>query len=308
MTKYRYTIGLNKYPYGTELEFADALLQQLDWAFQKTDIPLELALLHKHIYKTYDRTYLDLENDVSEIKGKLIYGGEISSRLYHDKKEDWSEIEIICDVLKENGASINECCSNQVSIDLSPVKKENIFIESLAKLIAVYENEMNFFYMGDGYLERAKKEKYAKSMRSELIRRVNKIKFSENHNYMYDLLERRSPLFTNRCGINLGDYRENGRMEIRYPNGTLNKKTIQNNINFSLKLVNAIEEEKFDVENLTREINEDLEMKHYGFDNLSEKEHYKRFERLATTISTSSEDQNDFMSQYEKVLSTKPKR
>lgn len=97
-------------------------------------------------------------------------------------------------------------------------------------------------------------------------------------------------------------------MEIRYPNGTLNKKTIQNNINFSLKLVDAIEEEKFDLERLTREINQELEMNQYWYDYRSEKEHYKRLESLVTTIATSSEDTNDFMTQYEKVLSTKPKR
>lgn len=41
-------------------------------------------------------------------------------------------------------------------------------------------------------------------------------------------------------------------LEIRYPNGTLNEKNIQNNINFSLKLVNAIANNKFDNEELTK--------------------------------------------------------
>ena len=137
---------------------------------------------------------------------------------------------------------------------------------------------------------------------------MNEIDFKENDNYMYELQHRRYSTFTRRDGISLQDYRINGRMEIRYPNGTLNKKVVQNNTNFSIKLVNAIEEERFDIERLTYEINEDLEKDRCWYDYLNEEEHYKRFEHLVTTIATSETDTNDFMKQYERVLSTKPKR
>lgn len=307
MTRYRYDIGLNRYPYGTELEFVNASLQGLDKDFQKTALPIELAMFHKKSDTIYDRNYLDIDSTVSIQEKDMIYGGEISSRLYHNKKQDWQEIEEICQVLRENGAGINRHCSNQINVNLSPVKKVNVFMETFAKLIAECEDEIKFFYKGDCFLERADEEIYARSMRADLIRKVNAIDFSEDNDYIYDLLYRGSAPFGGRCGISLQDYRLNGRMEIRYPNGTINKKIIQNNINFSLKLVNAIEEEKIDVERLTFEIAEDLQMRRYWYDFRSEEEHYKRFEQLATTIATSTLDQDDFMSQYEKVLSTKSK-
>ena len=74
-------------------------------------------------------------------------------------------------------------------------------------------------------------------------------------------------------------------------------------MNFSLKLVDAINEEKFDSEMLKREA-----IRQPQSIDTSEIDDYKKFEQLVTTISLSSEDQNDFMSQYEKVLSTKPRR
>lgn len=40
----------------------------------------------------------------------------------------------------------------------------------------------------------------------------------------------------------------------KYPNGTINKKTIQNNINFSVKLIDAIASERFDLERITYDI------------------------------------------------------
>lgn len=305
---YRYDIGLDKYPYGNELEFVNASLQKLAKSFQKTTIPMEFLLDHKTSDTVYDRNYLDKDETVSEEKGDTIYGGEISSRLYQNKKMDWVEIEEICNQLIENKATIDDRCSNQISINLKPVKKKNVFMESLAKLVADYEKEMEFFYMGDSYGRRKERYKYARPIRNDLICKVGKINFNEDNDYMYDLLYRGRATFVRRDGISLQDYKLNGRMEIRYPNGTLDKKTIQNNINFSLKLVNAIEEEKFDIEKLTKEIDQELKMKQYWYDYRSEEEHYKRFEDLVTTIATSSEDTNDFMTQYEKVLSTKPKR
>lgn len=308
MGRYRYDIGLNKYPYGTEVEFINASLQQLEQEFKKTTIPIALVFDHKGSDTIYNKNYLDTDGTVSSQIGNEIVGGEVSTRLYQNKEIDWMEIEEICNQLIENGASVNERCSNQININLTPITKKVLFMETLSKVIAVYEGEMEDFYMGDRYGQRKERYTYARPIRVDLIRKVNKIDFRENKDYLYDLLYRNRATFVRRDGISLQDYRINGRMEIRYPNGTLNKKTIQNNINFSLKLVDAKEEEKFDLERLTREINQELEMNQYWYDYRSEEEHYKRLESLVTTMATSSEDTNDFMTQYEKVLSTKPKR
>lgn len=95
-------------------------------------------------------------------------------------------------------------------------------------------------------------------------------------------------------------------MEVRYANGSLNQKTIQNNINFTLKLVDAIRRELFGPIELSRKVRELKDSDGY-LKYLYEETSQKEFEELANIISTSSEDLDDFMSQYENVLSKKPK-
>lgn len=296
MTTYRYDIGLSKYLYGTELEFTQAPLEDLIEVFKKTEIPIRLERNHKDSDTIYDINYLDEDSTVSIPKNGKMYGGEVSSRLYKNAKEDWLEIEMICKVLKENGAQINSFCSNHVSINISPVKNINIFVETLIKILYLAEQDINMFYMGDCYFERKTKESYARLIRPYLMEKIKTVDFETEQNVFASLFHKGYSVFERRDAINFRDYYYN-RMEFRYANGTLNAKTIQNNINFSLKLVDAIVEGKFDLEKLTNEV----------FRCSSNNMDYKRFQQLVDIISTSSNDQNDFMSQYEKVLSTKPK-
>lgn len=308
MTKYRYDIDLSKYPYGTELEFANAPLEDLALAFEKTNIPISLEQYHKNYSDIiYDRSYLDEDSTVSIPKNHKMYGGEISTRLYKNAKQDWLEIEEMCKVLKENGAEINGYCSNHVSINLTPIKKINLFMETLTKIVAHYEQDMNLFYMGDYYFVRETKDDYARLIGTFLMSTINYLNF-EDEDCFDQILHSKYSVFSRRDGINLRDYPYNCRMEIRYGNGTLNPKTVQNNINFSLKLVDAIDEEKFDLEKLTWQIAEEMQTRSYVHAYMNSQENYDKFEYLVDTISTSEEDRNDFMSQYEKVLSTRPKR
>lgn len=88
MEKYRYDIGLSKYPYGIELEFMYASLRKINMKFERASIPSVLLLRHKNSSIVYDKCYLDRDNTVSYESNDIIYGGEISSRLYHNKKYD----------------------------------------------------------------------------------------------------------------------------------------------------------------------------------------------------------------------------
>jgi len=309
MTKYRYNIGLDKYAYGEELEFATAPLQTLKESFEKTAIPFHFLLEHKEHQSTYDKNYLDLDSTVSYREKENIYGGEISSRLYHGQTKDWEEIEQTCAILKENGARINGHCSNHVSIDLSPVQKKNRFIKNLSLVVARYEPQLETYYMGEKYMQRQTKKKYASSISIPLSSAIEYMSLKDReHDFEWEVDYILLPLYPKHAGINLKNVSKTGRMEIRYANGTLNEKVVQNNINFSLKLVDAIEEDKFDWEELTSQVVDDYHHQEKDYHNVSEQDSYQRFLHLASLIATSSEDMDDFMGQYEKVLSTKPKR
>lgn len=303
MVKYRYDIGMSKYPYGMELEFMTAVLQNIYEHFKKKSIPSELIIRHKTPDIIFDKNIIDLDNTVSHIIDGVIYGGEISSRLYQNQDYDWKEIEIICDILREEKAEICSNCSNHISIKVAKVKDRFRFFEVLSKVVADYEQELETYYRGDYYLERDTKQSHAYSIGPCLRNIICYFDLKENKEK--EINDIYLPTFSKKAGINLSDYPQKQRIEIRYPNGTIDKKTIQNNINFSLKLIDALLLDKFDIEKMTTEIIKREQSSYY--ENLTDAEHLKRFKNIVETISTSTEDEDDFMSQYEKVLSFKQK-
>lgn len=304
MSSYRDTIGLNKkYLFGTELEFTGVTLSEVCKCLREKGVPYRFALNHKSRgFTKYDEWYVDIDSTVTKKENGEFLGGEISSRILKDEKECWLELEYVCACLQELGATCNENCSNHVWVNLSTIKNEKYFFECLAKIITIYEMEIEHFYMGDKYLKRSASYEYARLLTGNLLSYINTVDF-DDPDFFYKLKNHGVSSFTRRDGINIQEYMTKKLMEIRYANGSINEKTIQNNINFSLKLVDAIAREVFDTEKLTSIINRDREniFNKWTF-NETDSDY---FEDLAKTISTSTEDLDDFMSQYEKVLSTK---
>jgi len=308
MTKYRYSIGLDdKYLFGTELEFTNVYLDDISKLFRESPLPVRYALHHKSTgFTKYDEWYLDMDSTVTKRKEGRFFGGELSSRILTDKKEIWIELKDICYLLRKAGATINDTCSNHIRVNLSCIKNEPYFFEVLSKIIALYEIEIKSFYMGDDYLTRSTSFDYARLLSGYLIEYINNVNFYDP-DCLYQFRHYRGVgYFTRRDAINLQDYDQKKLMEVRYANGSLNEKIIQNNINFTLKLVDAIQRELFDTIELSREVNR-LKESDWYFRDLFEETSYNNFERLVKNISTSSEDVDDFMSQYENVLSKRPR-
>ncbi len=306
MTLYRDSIDMqDKYRFGIELEFKNALLNELSKLFQTRSLPVEFIRNHKNINPTYKNWYLDTDATVTEKDGNQEIGGELSSRIFIDEKNTWQEIKTILETLKEAKARINDRCSNHIRVELTSLNNDANFFEIFSKLIAILEYDINLFYMGDTYLKRETAASYAGPLKPYLFSYINRVDFNDP-NFYYEF--RRSSygllLFTTHDAINLNDYLTKKLVEIRYPNGTLNPKTVQNNINFTLKLINAIASSLFDAKELSKILERLIHSKDFvkfliGIPNP------KGFEQLVETISTSSEDVNDFMTQYEKVLSMK---
>lgn len=308
MNTYRYSIGLgDKYRFGTEIEFSNARLKRLEEDFSKEKLPVKYIFGHKILHPDYSIWYLDDDITVSEYIEGEFYGGELSSRILSDQKEYWIELRDICNILRNNDAIINETCSNHITVDLSNLKNENKFFEIFVKLIALYESEIEMFYMGDKYIKRTTKSNYARSLSFPLQRKINSIHF-EQPDFLYQLKYNGIQCFKQRDAINLdfyvnSAYKTGKTIEIRYPNGTINEKTIQNNINFSLKLIDAIVREAFDREKLSNEISQVIE-KGVFYGSIKEP-NMCDFENIVKVIATSYEDYNDFMNQYEQVIKTK---
>lgn len=306
MTNYRYSIDLqDKYLFGVELEFVDCFIREVSKALREKDIPSRFALHHKSRgIPKYDMWYVDIDSTILNKLDGDYYGGEVISRILSDDECSWRELKEVCSTLKELNASIDGNCSNHVRVNLTNIKNERYFFEVLSKLITIFEMDIREFYMGDKHFVRPLSFEYARLLGFHLLSYINNVDFSDP-DYYYKLRNNGICIFDRRDGINLRDYPNKKLVEFRYPNGTINEKTVQNNINFTLKLVDAIDREIFDPKELTNIIEKEHEsiFNKYTFDITTP----ENFENLVNLISTSSEDVNDFISQYERILSTKRK-
>lgn len=308
MTKYRYDIGIDKKQiFGTETEFSGISLKTLAEIFEKEQLNIIYQKNHYNKKPTYESWYLDKDTTISWDTGTDILGGEISSRLLTNTKDTWKEIKKILKTLKSSGATISGCCSTQVSIDISNVnnsEQKQDFYKTLIEVIALYEKDMELFYMGKKYFKRQTKDHYARSIKIMLLEKLIEIGNTHIANY-HDLLVYDPPELTQSVyGIKIDEKENMQRIEIRYPNGTLNEKILQNYINFSLKLITACKNGTLDQEQLDYLTKREIKLYKDGNDCIY-KSNPKAFESLIETISTSKEDVEDFTHQYQKVLSSK---
>lgn len=309
MNEYRKNIGLNdKYKFGIEIEFSDVSLAKIYQSLRLENLPIKFRLNHKCCKTDFNNYwYLDTDSTVTKYEkdknGKVYIGGELSSKILSDNDVSWTEIKRICSLLKENNASINKNCSCHINIDATQFVNNRTFYEVFSKLLALYEDDIILFYMGDKYLKRDTQNDFARPIKYSLLDKVNKIDFDNNDIFFNELLYKKYATFMLCDGINMQEIKSKKRLEVRYPNGTLDEKTIQNNINFTLKLIDAILNEKFDKKLLTDLVDKEIKDR-WHFTNTSDY-NYESFYKLIKTISTSYQDTIDMMNQYEKVLKTK---
>ena len=303
MEDYRLDIGVSsKYQFGVEIEFTGIYLDNLERVLKDQEFPARVVMSHDSRNINYKDWILDIDPTVSEAKDSRFYGGEFSSRILIDKKDTWLELKRLCQILKMNGGFANRNCSNHITVSLSYLKDESYFFEVLCKLLVLYENELEMFYMGDRYGIRDTKKEYARSLGLDIMCKMLEIDFN-SPTLLYDLMERNPRIFIKHHAINLKKYIREELMEVRYPNGTVLEKVIQNNINFTLKFIDAIDRGVFSLEEINRKI-----MDHRGtvFEKLQRKQvSFEDFLYIVDRISLNQADQEDFVGQYERVVKSK---
>lgn len=296
----------DKYNFGLELEFANSThdLNEIYYDLLVEALPVKFITNHTlHIPELldYKSWYLDIDASVTINSKERLFGGELSSKIMTDNIKDWKEVEKICKLLKEAKSYPGSYCSEHITVDIKEQLQDKKFIETLYKIITLFETDISLFYMGDEYEERKTAKKYASKMSISLLKNIRTIDFSTDS--LENIIEK-SNSFKRKNGINLAK-RNQGLIEIRYPNATLNIETILNNVKFTLSLIDAISENKFDIEYLDYLIDEletDGTFLLRYFHNFEDEE---LFDYLLNTISKTTADKEDFMKQYTKVIDTK---
>ena len=77
---------------------------------------------------------------ISFFKNGSLYGGEITTPKSYDKKNSWESIKIVLEFLKMHGALINEFCGGHIHIGKNILEDSLLYLERFIKLWIVFED------------------------------------------------------------------------------------------------------------------------------------------------------------------------
>lgn len=238
--EFRQSLGFDeKVTYGFELEFENPQLENIKNGLIKNFLD----------YRWY------IKKDKS-----LDAGAEIATPILFDRKKDWDEFCLVCDILKNNSI-IKQTCSGHIHIGTQVLGDSNSAWQNFLLLWAVYENIIFRFTAGEYINPRPFVTTYAASVLTNFI----DVFFTYNWEKKLNLPNLRRALgyqgysFDHYQAINLSyaanhqfDYEEHNTIEFRTPNGTLEPIIWQNNLNLFLALIRYAKSTKFDEDTILR--------------------------------------------------------
>lgn len=300
-------------PFGTEIEFKGPELSEFFDRYKH--LPMEYIYLHVNEKLNFDKWYLDIDGTVTEKKQNKKLGGELSSKMFYNEKSDWEELILFCNALKESGAYIDGDCSNHISVCADFIKENKKILLLFSKIIAVFENEITYFTYGEYLKQRKQFISNSNIVAGTLLNNLRTLNFEETESFRdltYKLChENYGRTLRKFSAINLdflwdkqtigGGY---NRIEFRYPNGSINPVIIQNNINFFLKIILAIINNRFDLDYLNFVLNkyqEEYFQKMYFWNALNS----ENIKKLCEAICLDSADIDNFGEQFDRVLRIK---
>lgn len=182
---------------------------------------------------------------------------EIISDVLTDDEKTWQTLENVLNFLIENGAYTKPISGGHIHVGKQILKEEPLFWANFLMLWQIFENYIIKFTNGENYFSRDLKFAGADFCSGKLKKLINDIK-NECYDKKLDLLSDKvySLNFSNdTIGELIFEYgdKENDKantIEVRCPNGTLNKVVWQNNVNFICKMLLSCASSNFDYEYL----------------------------------------------------------
>lgn len=290
---YRNTLGLpDSITFGCEVEFSMAEYND------------------EYKSKLYKEKYY---NTISEYMISIC-----APKVWKYKEEHSNQIEIISDVLKDeeiswkklkdvllfyidNGAYISGKSAAHIHIGKQVLKENLNYWLNFFKLLSVFEKQIVKFSNGESYYERESFNNYSKWSSDILKKVIYNIEHSNYEEKLGAISDKSNSIrIPDQNGLikelfmvsNRTDFDTNNTIEIRCPNGTLNKVIWQNNINFFCKMLLACSSDDFDMEYLS-----------YLYKNLVLRNHKTKIDMellLCDMIFTDDFDKKCFLRQYYK--------
>lgn len=203
--------------------------------------------------------------------------GEINSPILNDSINNWQDLKIILNLLKQKNGLITKKCGGHVNVGLHVLENKDEYYRNLLLLWILYEKEIYSFSSGEYSNVRANIDSYITNISYDI--NLNDIIKIENCNYLLKfeklLFDKEHDLYI--FPIQSKEIYYNNRIEFRVPNGSLSEEIWQNYINFFTKFVIACKKE-LDVEKTLYKIKNNqhtaLELANYIFDDNIDKEYF----------------------------------
>lgn len=196
-------------------------------------------------------------------------GGELVSPILTDNIDTWKQVHNKCNYLKNKQAIITHRTGAHIHIGSQILKDNPDNIRRLLKTWELFENIIFYFSYGKGVMPRSTLMEFSHPISSKLYQ-IRNSKFgynSLNNHYDWQYFFKRYKL-NKQAAINFMNYKgyaldEKNTIEIRCPNGTLDARIWQNNINFFMKLMIKVASKDFDEELIDYYLSK-KEMEDYG--------------------------------------------
>ena len=207
-------------------------------------------------YKILDDWVIKDDESVQRICWDDKFGGEITSPILRNTKEDWEQLKKVCEILKVVKAECREKAAAHIHIGAQILKNNSIYWENFLKLWAVYEKEIFQFTYGEKNRQRYFMQFYSIPAALNIINNLDQ--FQKNKGMQVkDILKHFDAGKIQALNLSNLTYELSSRqtIEFRCPNGTINAHTWQKNVLFFIRLLEYATNPHFDEELINYHIN-----------------------------------------------------
>lgn len=222
--------------YGIEIEFEQLLLKQI--------------MEHMQDIKEFKYWLVHGEPSVHRVVNGEILGGEISSYVLHNTKQDWQKIFKIYRILNKLGAENTNRCGLHIHIGAHIFGDDLENFKRFIKVWCIFEDII--FRFGYHESDQPRSIENMTIFCPPLAPKYKKI-ITYDPKYIKDACTQSEFNFGKRNAVAFSNYHYltseeefNNTIEVRCPNGTLNPLNVQNCINFFLKLCLYVTSEYYD--------------------------------------------------------------
>lgn len=200
----------------------------------------------------------------SDSDGTVASGGEVRSPILYDSAETWKSLKMICNFLRENGATTMNRAGGHIHVGSHVLGSDMGAWADFLKLYTAYEHVLFRFFYGDKINERNSMPNYASPVASSTLKALDYVKI-QGISSIEAAIETYFPGKYNAVNFGNVDFRYLDRVacngntiEFRAPNATVNEVVEQNNINVCTKMLVTAKNKVMDTDFLDYKIKKEF--------------------------------------------------